>query len=299
MNPIPVEYADGMVTEESEIRYLVNLQIRGAGKMVLTRVLVTRLKSFKLFLGFDWLQVVNTEVDWRKQVLTTKEEEEVLPMRSTTNGCPDYKKMFPQVFLEEAFKELPTHRKWDHAIKLVEGASPHWGCCYPLSQKEDGALKEFIQKNEDTGKIQKSNSPFASPLFFRPKQGTDKLRRIQDYRGLNAVTVKDRYPLPLISQVIRQIKNSNVFSKIDLRWGFNNIQIQEGDENKAVFITPRGLFKPLVMQFRLCNTPSMFQRMVDEILKDEKEGGQVEVYIGISWSICWTGKWTGIGSEGC
>jgi hypothetical protein len=65
---------------------------------------------------------------------------------------------------------------------------------------------------------------------------------------------------------------------MDLRWGFNNIQIREGDERKAVFITPMGLYEPMVMQFGLCNAPSTFERMIDEVLVNEKVGGQVVVY---------------------
>jgi hypothetical protein len=257
----------------------VNLQLKAANKIVLTGVLVTWLKSFKVFLGYNWLQVINLEVNWREQTLTTKEEEAVLPMRKVDECCPCYQELFPQVFSEEAFKELPPWWKWDHAIELTKGAKPPRRWCYPLSQKEDEALQEFIKKNKETSKIQKSNSPFASPFFFRLKQGTEELRGIQDYWGLNAITIKDRYPLPLISQIINRVKDSSVFTKMDLRWGFNNICTQEGDEAKAAFITPWGLFEPLVMQFGLCNTLSMFQGMVDKVLADEKKGGHVEVYI--------------------
>jgi hypothetical protein len=91
--------------------------------------------------------------------------------------------------------------------------------------------------------------------------------------------ITDQYPLLLISEVITKVKDSSCFIKMDLRWGFNNIQICENNEWKAAFITLEGLFEPLVMQFGLCNAPSTFQRMVDNILKEEKAGGHVEVYI--------------------
>jgi hypothetical protein len=90
------------------------------------------------------------------------------------------------------------------------------------------------------------------------------------------VTIKDRYPLPLISEVIARVTESSCFTKIDLQWGFNNIQISEGDEHKATFITPLRLFKLLIMQ---CNAPSTFQWMVNNILQEEKESGFVEVNI--------------------
>jgi hypothetical protein len=91
--------------------------------------------------------------------------------------------------------------------------------------------------------------------------------------------VKDWYPLPLISEVISCVTNSSCFTKMDLQWGFNNVQIREGDEKKATFITLARPFEPLVMQFGLCNAPSTFQWMVDNILHEGKESRHIEVYI--------------------
>jgi hypothetical protein len=90
--------------------------------------------------------------------------------------------------------------------------------------------------------------------------------------------VKDQYPLPLISKVLNSIQGSKVYTKMDLCWGFNNIKIKEG-EHKAMFITPLGLYEPMVMHFGLCNAPSTFQRMMDEVLGEEKNRGHVMVYI--------------------
>jgi hypothetical protein len=125
--------------------------------------------------------------------------------------------------------------------------------------KEKEAMKRFIDDNVQDKRIRKSSSPYASPFFFRPKPGTTELHSIQDYRRLNEITVKDRYPLPLIRDVIDSVQGSQVYSKMDLRWGFNNIWIRDGDEPKAAFVTPMGLFEPLVMQFGLCNAPSTFR----------------------------------------
>jgi hypothetical protein len=131
----------------------------------------------------------------------------------------------------------------------------------------------------EDGRIKPSDSPYASPFFFHPKQGTSKLQGIQDYRRLNEITVKDQYLLPLISEVVRNVQGSLIYSKMDLQWGFNNIRIREGDEKKAAFITPMGLFELTVMQFGLCNAPSTFQRMVNEVLAEEKASGCITVYI--------------------
>jgi hypothetical protein len=91
---------------------------------------------------------------------------------------------------------------------------------------------------------------------------------VQDYRYLNEHTVKNNYPLPLISQLIDKLKGSKWFTKIDLRWGYNNVRIKEGDEWKAAFVCHRGSFEPVIMYFGLCNSPATFQTMMNEIFSD-------------------------------
>ena len=94
---------------------------------------------------------------------------------------------------------------------------------------------------------------------------------VQDYRYLNKHTVRNNYPLPLISQLIDKLKGSQYFTKIDLRWGYNNVQIKEGDEWKAMFICHRGSYEPTVMFFGLCNSPAMFQTMMNEIFANMED----------------------------
>ena len=95
----------------------------------------------------------------------------------------------------------------------------------------------------------------ASPFFFvKKKDGA--LQPVQDYRKLNDMTIKNRYPLPLISELIDSLQNARYFTKLDVRWGYNNIWIKEGDEYKAAFRTNRGLYEPLVMFFGLTNSPA-------------------------------------------
>ena len=118
----------------------------------------------------------------------------------------------------------------------------------------------------------------ASPFFFvKKKDGT--LRPVQDYRKLNKMTVKNLYPLPLIQELIDKLKNAQVFSKMDIRWGYNNIRIKEGDEWKAAFRTNRGLFEPTVMFFGLTNSPATFQSFMNHILKRQIDEGHVIVYM--------------------
>ena len=102
------------------------------------------------------------------------------------------------------------------------------------------------------------------PCFYILKKD-GSLRLVQDYRKLNQVTIKDKMPLSLIGEVIDKLKEARYFNKLDLIWGYNNVQIKEGDEWKAAFLTNKGLFEPQVIYFRLCNSPETFQRMMNSI----------------------------------
>ena len=94
---------------------------------------------------------------------------------------------------------------------------------------------------------------------------------IVDYRKLNAITVKNRYPLPLTQELIDQLSEARVFTKLDLRWEYNNVRIREGDQWKAAFRTSCGLFEPVVMNFGLTNAPATFQHMMNDIFQDLQE----------------------------
>ena len=91
--------------------------------------------------------------------------------------------------------------------------------------------------------------------------------------------IKNRYPLPLVSELMDKLKGSRYFTKIDIHWGFNNVHIKEGNEHKAAFITNRGLFEPLVMFFGLTNSPAMFQAMMNDIFWDLISASHVIIYM--------------------
>jgi hypothetical protein len=118
----------------------------------------------------------------------------------------------------------------------------------------------------------------AAPFFFVKKK-VGSLRPVQDYRALNVITVKNKYPLPLISDLINQLHSAKYFTKLNVRWGYNNVRIKEGDKWKATFWMNCGLFKPLVMFFGLTNSPATFQTMMNEIFQDLIMEGVVCVYI--------------------
>ena len=146
----------------------------------------------------------------------------------------------------------------------------------PLNEQQ--ALETFLKENIEKGYIVPSKSPMASPVFFVKKK-TGDLRLIQDYRKLNDITIKNRYPLPLASDIINKLKDAKIFTKFDVRWGYHNVRIKEGDEWKAAFVTNRGLFEPRVMFFGLTNSPATFQALMNAIFADLIVEGKVTVYL--------------------
>jgi hypothetical protein len=118
----------------------------------------------------------------------------------------------------------------------------------------------------------------ASPFFFIKKKDS-KLRPVQDYCKLNDMTIKNRYPLPLITELIDALQNAKYFTKLDVQWGYNNVRIRKGDEYKAAFQTNRGLYEPLVMFFGLTNSPATFQNMMNDIFRIEVMGGSILIYL--------------------
>jgi len=115
-------------------------------------------------------------------------------------------------------------------------------------------------------------------VFFVGKKNGKK-RMVQDYWYLNEWTIKNNYPLSLISDVLENIGTKKLFTKMDLRWGYNNVRIKEGNEWKVVFTTPEGSFEPTVMFFGLTNSPATFQAMMNELLRDLINIGNVAVFI--------------------
>src|SRR5467141_154753 len=180
-------------------------------------------------------------------------------------------------FSEEEIKKLPKHSTWDHEINLVEGTTPPFWPIYPLNEKELLVLREYINKQLAVGKIRLSKSTAGSPILFVPK-ADGMLRLCVDYHGLNKLTIKDRTPLPLMTELREQVAKAKVFTKLDLRHGYNLIRIAEGDEWKTAFRTKYGLFEYLVMPFGLCNAPASFQAMINEVLRELLDEGVI-VYI--------------------
>ena len=142
-----------------------------------------------------------------------------------------------RVFSEEAAQWFPPKRPCDHAIELKLETLDVIDCkIYPLTQDKDKALVSFLDKQLRKGYIRPSKSPYASPFFFIKKKD-GKLHPVQDYCKLNEHTIHNRYPLPFIPDLISQVQDAHIFTKFDVQWGYNNIRIKAGDEEKGAFKT--------------------------------------------------------------
>jgi hypothetical protein len=176
---------------------------------------------------------------------------------------PEKYKDFVDVFEKINVDQLPTHSPYDCPIDL-EGHSPPFGPIYGLSEPELQALRDYLTENLAKGFIQHSKSPVGAPiLFIKKKDGS--LRLCVDYRGLNKITKKNRYPLPLILGLLDQLRTGKIFTKLDLRGAYNLFRIHPGDEWKTAFRTRYGHFEYTVMPFGLTNAPIVFQHLMNDI----------------------------------
>lgn len=174
---------------------------------------------------------------------------------------------FEDVFAKKPADSLPPHRPYDHTIELEDGQTPPHGPIYSLSQKELEELREYLEDNLRKGFVRPSSSPAGAPILFAKKKD-GSLRLCVDYRGLNKITRKNRYPLPLIGELLDQLRDARVFTKLDLRVGYNNVRIAAGHEWKTAFRTRYGSFEYLVMPFGMTNSPATFQHFMNDIFRD-------------------------------
>ena len=194
--------------------------------------------------------------------------EKALAPKSTTDPAkklPTEYHDFLDVFSRADSDILLPHRPYDHKIPLMEEKTPPWGLLYSMSQDELKVLKKYLEKHLSKGFIRASSSSTASPVLFacKPRGG---LRFCVDYRQLNAMTIKNRYPLPLIKETLERICKAKIYSKIDIIAAFNCLHMQQGEEWKTAFQTRYGLYEYLVMPFRLANAPLSFQNFINNIL---------------------------------
>ena len=263
--PIRVFNVDGSRNSAGDVTHTTTILMEYLGHREELTAEVTNLGKNSLILGYMWLQKHNPTIDWQTGVikftrcprsclllhnqakrLATIEDEEregleyihqakveapvaKKPVQSPEELVPKCYHSYLDIFSEKAASRFPLRKPWDHAIDLKDTFKPKKGRLIPLSVEEQKEVSEFVDEQLAKGYIRPSKSEQTSPVFFVPKKDGRK-RMVQDYRYLNEHTVRNNYPLLLISQLVDKLKGSQYFTKINLWWGYNNVRIKEGDE---------------------------------------------------------------------
>ena len=194
--------------------------------------------------------------------VTMHPNEQVTNDPLTKELIQEYKDVFP----EDLPKTLPPQRDIDHRIELEPNAIPPSKNSYPMSAKELDELRKILKDYSDHGFTRESKSNFASPVIFvKKKDGS--IRMCVDYRALNKITIKNKYPLPRTSELFDQLQGAKWFSKIDLRSGYHQVRIHPDDVHKTAFSTRYGLYEFLVLPFGLTNAPATFMNLMQNIFR--------------------------------
>ncbi|KAF8676364.1 hypothetical protein RHS04_06533 [Rhizoctonia solani] len=236
--------------------------------------LICNTGSHSAILGLKWLDAHNLEIDWNSCTLSfphsppehiaiAKEEE---ADHNPLEGVPSKYHQYAKVFGEEEFNKLPPHWHYNIGIELTE-EGPLNLPLYSMTDAKSATLKDWLRDKLKAGKIWPSKSSISSPMMFVPKKDGSR-QLVVDYCCLNNRTKKNVYLLPPPDNLMAQLHGAKVFTKLDLRWGYNNVQVKEGDKWKTAFRTKYGLYKSLVMTFGLTNTPAAFQHFMNKLFKD-------------------------------
>ncbi|GJT44598.1 putative reverse transcriptase domain-containing protein [Tanacetum coccineum] len=261
-----------------------------------------KLGSFDIVIGMDWLSKYHARIICDEKVVHIPIDDETLIIRGDqsktrlnliscikteryiSRGCQvfvaqimekksDEKRLedipvvreSPKVFPED-LPGLPPVCQLEFQIDLIPGATPVARAPYRLAPSEMQELSNQLQELSDRGFIRPSTSPWGAPvLFVKKKDGS--CRMCIDYRELNKLTVKNRYPLPRIDDLFDQLKGSSVYSKIDLRSGYHQVRVRDEDIPKTAFRTRYGHYEFQVMPFGLTNTPAVFMDLMNRVCK--------------------------------
>ena len=286
----PIEEVDNTENISGKLKYYTDLQVQTGGKTVKLRFFLTHLGEHKAILGYLWFVANQPKIDWKqgwidhiqlpiifctdnaKRAIFTPwmknvprsiqwnrhfiESVTIHPKQANDSEkkLPNEYRRHKKVFDEQKSQWLPQHTVWDHAIKLLPDAPKSLpGRLLPLTQEEIVEIHKFVDEHLKRSIIQELWSPYAVNFFFVKKKD-GKLRPVQDYRPLNKWTIKNQNISPLILQTINRLSECTLFTKFNIRWGYNNIRIKPEDEWKAAFLTPEGLFEPTVMFSSLTNS---------------------------------------------
>ncbi|GJT73013.1 reverse transcriptase domain-containing protein [Tanacetum coccineum] len=239
--------------------------------------------SFDVIIGMDWLAYHRALIDCYEKIvriplpngkiLEVQGERPEKDLRSLACIKADEKKLddirvvrdFPEVFPDDLLG-LPLVREIEFRIDLIPGASPVVRSPYRLAPSEMLELSNQLKELQEKGFIRPSHSPWGAPvLFVKKKDGS--MRMCIDYRELNKLTIKNRYPLPIIDDLFDQLQGACCFSKIDLRSGYHQLRVREEDIPKTAFRTRYRHFEFTVMPFGLTNAPAIFMDLMNRVCK--------------------------------
>ncbi|KAL0561145.1 hypothetical protein IC582_001565 [Cucumis melo] len=279
-------------------------QIEIAGHVIEVTLLVLDMLDFDVILGMDWLAANHASIDCSRKEVTFNppsragfkfkgEGSRSLPQvisairaskllsqgtwgilasvvdtreADVSLSSEPVVRDYPDVFPEELLG-LPPHREVEFAIELEPGTVPISRAPYRMAPAELKELKVQLQELLDKGFIRPSVSPWGAPvLFVKKKDGS--MRLCIDYRELNKVTVKNRYPLPRIDDLFDQLQGATVFSKIDLRSGYHQLRIKDEDVPKTAFRSRYGHYEFIVMSFGLTNAPAVFMDLMNRVFRE-------------------------------
>nr|CAE02128.2 OSJNBa0035M09.12 [Oryza sativa Japonica Group] len=259
----------------------------------LANLILLESKDLDVILGMDWLTKFKGVIDCANRTVTlTNEKGETVVYKSLVSpkkGASlnqietkipvdteekNLRKLedipivceYPEVFPED-LTTMPPKREIEFRIDLAPGTAPIYKRPYRMAANELAEVKKQVDEQLQKGYIRPSTSPWGAPVIFVEKK--DKTKRMcVDYRALNEVTIKNKYPLPRIDDLFDQLKGAKVFSKIDLRSGYHQLRIREEDIPKTAFTTRYGLYECTVMSFGLTNAPAFFMNLMNKVFME-------------------------------
>jgi len=245
---------DNMPNQAGDITHYTNLDVQTSGIQKTMQFLVTNIGNKDIILGYPWMAAFEPKFVWRYGTINEKELPIVLrsvnpsipekgpviaQIRKLEGDChaqattstelaikaqqytkkvevPAEYQQFAKVFSEEESKRYPPKRAWDHAIEFKKDAPEAIDCkVYPMNRIEDEVVQKFLHDKLEKGYIRESKSPYTSSFFFvRKKDG--KLRPVQDYQKINTITIRNQYPLPLIADLIHDLSNAHIYTKLNM-----------------------------------------------------------------------------------
>jgi hypothetical protein len=239
------------------------------------------MKDMAVILGMDWLEENGTQIDCKENTVSLRcpgggrivyqsDRHAHIEVQLQLNTLKEAElkdipvvNEFQDVFPTE-LPGMPPDREIEFTIDLIPGTTPISQAPYKMGPKELVELKEQLDELEQKGFIQESISPWGTPVIFVDKRDGGR-RMCGDYRNLNNVTIKNKYPLPRIQDLFDQVRGARVFSKIDLRSGYHQIKIKKEDVPKTAFVSRYRHHEYLAVPFGLTNAPAIFMNLMNKI----------------------------------